>query len=77
MNECKCGCKEEASPGKNFLKGHDSKLRKKIEREVGGILTLEKLVDAAKKYSCGEIKEAEFLKVVSKIFVKKTNNTHN
>ncbi|MBU3932737.1 MAG: hypothetical protein KKF01_09900 [Proteobacteria bacterium] len=77
MSDCKCGCGKKASYGRDFLQGHDTKLSSKIKDEVGGILTLEKLVGAAKDYSCGKMKEAEFLKVVSKIFEKKTKNTHN
>jgi hypothetical protein len=68
MGDCKCGCEEETTTGKDFKRGHDSKLRIKIEDEVGGIFALEKLVMAAKDYSCRKIKEGEFLKVVRKIF---------
>jgi hypothetical protein len=68
MGECKCGCGKETTNEKDFKTGHDSKLRSKIENEVGGIFALEKLVRTANDYSCGKIKEGEFLKVVREIF---------
>lgn len=71
MNYCKCGCGKEASKGRNFLPGHDSKLRKKIEDKIGGIFGLEDLVNAAELFHRGKIREAEFNARVKELFDKK------
>lgn len=69
MGICRCGtCGELANDDRDFRPGHDMKLRKKIEDKVGGLFKLEDLVDAAEKYSRGEIESAKFTKRVREIF---------
>jgi hypothetical protein len=67
MDDCKCGCGGQASNG-NFLPGHDQKLRTKLEKEVGGVLGLEALVNAAKAYSYSETSVEEFKDAVRRLF---------
>lgn len=47
-----------------FLPGHDQKLRIAIEQEVGGLLPLRSLVEAAKAYVGGEISDETFCQTV-------------
>jgi len=67
MGNCKCGCGEAARSG-NFIAGHSQKLTANLVNEVGGLFTLQELVQAAKKYSCGEKGQEQFLSVVQRIF---------
>lgn len=71
MGACKCGCGEEAKAGRNFLPGHDMKLRKQLEEKVGGLFNLEKLVNAAKKYSHGKMAPKDFTEYVEDILKRK------
>lgn len=69
MATCKCGiCGQDAASGRDFLPGHDMKLRKEIEKKVGGLFNLNDLVDVAEKYSRGEIESQKFTKRVREIF---------
>jgi hypothetical protein len=54
MPECACGCGESTKGGK-FLPGHEQKLRKSLEQEVGGVALLDKLVKAGKLYADGKM----------------------
>jgi hypothetical protein len=67
MGECKCGCGEKASNG-DFIAGHSQKLTASLVKEVGGLFALQKLVQSAKKYSCGEKDPEEFLDLIRRIF---------
>ncbi len=67
MNNCKCGCGNPAS-GRNFLPGHDQRLRTRLVDEVGGLFALQELVQSAKKYSCGEMDTEKFLNLIRRIF---------
>jgi hypothetical protein len=53
MCKCKCGCGEPAGSG-NFIAGHSRKLTASLVNGVGGLFALQKLVQSAKKHSCGE-----------------------
>jgi len=65
MKICECGCGEMATG--SFLPGHDQKLRIAIEQEVGGLLALRSLVEAAKANATGEISDEAFCKTVRRI----------
>jgi hypothetical protein len=67
MAHCECGCHEEAGTSQ-FLTGHDQKLRISLEQEVGGILSLRTLVEAAHSYSDGGNTEEKFTQTVRAIF---------
>jgi hypothetical protein len=43
-----------------FKPGHDQKARADLERRVGGLLNLVRLIDAAEKFSNGAISAEEF-----------------
>jgi len=70
MADCKCGCGNQANIG-DFLPGHDQKLRVSLENEVGGLLSLQELVSAAKGYACGSKSMDEFVDLVRRIFAAK------
>ena len=42
---CACGCGDTTRGSGAFLPGHDQKLRTAIERHVGGVLALRRLVE--------------------------------
>ncbi|SMY06540.1 hypothetical protein [Flavimaricola marinus] len=42
--QCECGCGDDTKGG-DFLPGHDQRLRAEIERRVGGLLKLRRLVE--------------------------------
>ena len=66
MASCKCGCGEESA--RDFLPGHDQKLRSQIESRVGGLLSLQELVDAAASYARGESSDEAFTQRVRSLF---------
>jgi len=70
MNNCKCGCGNQTGGG-DFLPGHDQTLRTAIEHQVGGLLALQQLVNAAENYSRGETGTEEFENLVRRIFAAK------
>ena len=67
MGDCKCGCGNPVN-GTNFLPGHDQKLRTMLVDEVGGLFALQKLIQAAKKFSRGEMDPESFLDLIRRIF---------
>jgi hypothetical protein len=69
MSLCKCGCNLESATG-DFAPGHDQKLRIRLEKEVGGLLALERLVKTAKSYAIGDISGQEFECQVRQLFTK-------
>jgi hypothetical protein len=54
MNACRCGCGNRPAGG-DYLPGHDQKLRARLESEVGGLLALRDLVEAAQSYADGSM----------------------
>lgn len=66
MTTCKCGCGEESS--RNFLPGHDQKLRITLEHQVGGLLSLRGLVESAKSYANGELSDEALCQTVREVF---------
>ena len=64
MKNCECGCGQESA--REFLPGHDQKLRVAIEAKVGGLLALRRLVDEAVGYAAGSSTEAQLLQHVRK-----------
>jgi hypothetical protein len=50
MPECACGCGEETKRAK-FLAGHEQKLRKQLDEQVGGVLLLAHLVKVTQMYA--------------------------
>jgi len=54
MPICACGCNEPTKGGV-YKPGHDAKLRKRIEENVGGLRNVEALVQAARKYADSQI----------------------
>ena len=67
MPICACGCGEQTKGGK-FLPGHDQKLRKSLEQEVGGVALLGRLVAAAKMYADGKMSLEDLGRLVQLIF---------
>ena len=55
MAQCECGCGQESA--REFLPGHDQKLRTALEARVGGLLALRSLLEAAESYASGELGE--------------------
>jgi hypothetical protein len=66
MASCECGCGQESS--REFLPGHDQKLRTQLEGRVGGLLYLRALVDAAESYAHGESSDDAFTQRVRSLF---------
>jgi hypothetical protein len=58
MATCECGCGQESA--RDFLPGHDQKLRTALETRVGGVLALRDLVDASASYASGQTSEQVF-----------------
>ena len=57
MTTCECGCGQQST--REFLPGHDQKLRTALERRLGGILHLRALVQAAEAHVDGALTESE------------------
>ena len=68
MAQCECGCGQETIGV--FLPGHDQKLRVGLERQVGGLLALRELVDAATSYASGRTTEQVFTQEVRVLLFK-------
>lgn len=66
MPICACGCKDSTKGGK-FLPGHDAKLRAAIEKSVGDLLNLEKIVEAAIQFTERQLSDEEYLRVTRKL----------
>jgi len=67
MPVCACGCGESTKGGK-FLPGHEQKLRKSLEQEVGGVALLGRLVAAGKLYADGKMSLEDLGGLVKLIF---------
>ncbi len=65
---CRCGCNQPANG--DFLPGHDQRLRIQLEKEVGGLLNLSRLVDLNRSALAGEIDPWAFQAQLRKLFVK-------
>ena len=72
MGNCKCGCGAFTCNDRNFIPGHDSKLRSQIEAEAGGVFAVQDIIAAAKYYSCGAITSSELATTVKEIFAAKS-----
>jgi hypothetical protein len=68
MSQCECGCGEESA--RDFLPGHDQKLRTALETRVGGLLSLRSLVLAAERYANGESTEESLLREIRGVFAR-------
>ncbi len=66
--KCNCGCQLDST--RDFLPGHDQKLRTALEIRVGGLLALRSLVEASESYVLGDLDEAGLLKKVRAAFAK-------
>lgn len=66
MASCECGCGQEST--REFLPGHDQKLRTQLESRAGGLLHLRTLVESAESYARGESSDDEFTRRVRSIF---------
>ena len=71
MSKCECGCGCE-SGGRQFLAGHDQRLRTELENRVGGILALRKVVEAAESYAAGSTTTEHLAMCVREVFAKKS-----
>jgi hypothetical protein len=62
----RCVCKHdcEALTKALFAPGHDSKLRAELERRVGGLLSLRRLLENCEMRAAGEITPDELSRVV-------------
>ena len=70
MTDCACGCGESTAGG-IFLPGHDQRLRTKLERRVGGLLSLARLVDAADDLDSGRATAEELARRIRELMPKK------
>ena len=58
MAQCECGCGQESE--REFLPGHDQKLRTQLESRVGGVLALRDSIDAMQAYFSSQSTEQAF-----------------
>jgi hypothetical protein len=65
MKNCECGCGQEST--REFLPGHDQKLRVALEAKVGGLLALRGLISEAEAYANGSSTEAQLLQCVRRL----------
>jgi hypothetical protein len=65
---CACGCEQTTKVG-TFLPGHDAKLRAAIEHSVGGLLPLDRLIEAARRFAAGELPAEEYHRITRELFV--------
>jgi hypothetical protein len=72
MASCECGCGQESA--REFLPGHDQKLRAQLESRLGGLLHLRALVDAAETYARGESSDDTFIQRVRSLFAAAAGN---
>jgi hypothetical protein len=63
---CLCGCKQPAT--RDFLPGHDQRLRVQLEQQVGGILNLSRLITLNRAALHGEIDPWAFQAQLRRIF---------
>jgi hypothetical protein len=63
---CHCGCDQPAK--RNFLPGHDQKLRIRLEKQVGGLLQLEALLDLNRAFLVNSEAPELFKQEVGKLF---------
>jgi hypothetical protein len=73
MSSCRCGCGRDATAG-DFIPGHDQRLRARLEQEIGGLLVLEQLVDAATRYASADLAELELGREVRRLLKPKGDN---
>jgi hypothetical protein len=66
MAQCECGCGQQST--RDFLPGHDQKLRTQLESRIGGLRHLRELVEAAESYACGESPNSVFTQRVRALF---------
>jgi hypothetical protein len=66
MPLCACGC-EKLTKGGVYLPGHDAKLRKAIEKSVGGLQSLDRLVGAARRFAAGELSDDEYHRITREV----------
>lgn len=64
--DCHCGCKQPAN--RNFLPGHDQKLRSELEKQVGSLLNLERLVALNRSLIKRTINVTDFEREVRELF---------
>ena len=74
MPLCECGC-EGQTQGGSFLPGHDQRLRASLEEQVGGLLGLRSIVQAAHQYQLGQITENELGRTVRAQFAATPSRT--
>ena len=70
MPICLCGCDEDNVSG-NFKPGHDQKLRADLERRVGGLFNLARLVYESEEFAAGRSSTGQLAKVVRATFEEK------
>jgi hypothetical protein len=63
---CKCGCGTESKG--TFAPGHDQKLRIALEKRVGDITKLERLVDSAEAFVKGTVSLSSLELALREIF---------
>ena len=67
MPLCAFGCGQ-TTKGGTYLPGHDAKLRAAIEQSVGGLLPLDQLVEAARRFAAGELPAEEYHRITRELF---------
>ena len=67
MPTCACPCGKPTRGG-TFCPGHDTKLRVIIEGRVGGLLALDRFVDAASRFAEGAMSADEFKSLARSMF---------
>jgi hypothetical protein len=69
MPECACGCGEETKRGK-YLQGHEQKLRKQLEENVGSLQLLSSLVKVTEMYTQERMSLEDLGRLVKLIYSK-------
>ena len=66
MSQCECGCGQESA--REFLPGHDQKLRTALEARAGGLLAMRSLLEATEAYASGTLTDQALTQQVRALF---------
>ena len=69
MVTCECGCGAQTETAA-FVPGHDQRLRTRLEAQVGGILALRSLIEAAEAYAAGRDTEETLTRKIRQLFAR-------
>ena len=69
LGTCQCGCGKSAR--RDYLPGHDQRLRSQLEKRVGGLRNLEELVGKSEAYASRRLTTEELVAAVDSLFAVK------